>query len=82
MRANVPPKRKLGEFRVTEDALLPIGTHLLAGHFVCGQHVDVCAKRCALIQGLLCACLSCRSSVCSTEAIDQLLKFTNLIGCP
>ena len=72
-RAKVPPKRKLGEFRVTADALLPVGTHLLAGHFVCGQHVDVCAKRCVLFEGLLCICLSCRSSVQSTEAFSQLL---------
>ena len=45
-RAGVPPKRKLWEFRVTEDALLPVKTSLLAGHFVCGQYVDVAAKRC------------------------------------
>lgn len=45
-RAGITPKRKLWEFRVTEDAVLPVGTPILAAHFVCGQHVDVCAKRC------------------------------------
>lgn len=40
-RVGLPPKRKVKEFRVTEDALLPIGTTLSAGHFVPGQHVDV-----------------------------------------
>jgi large subunit ribosomal protein L3 len=43
-RADVVPKRKLWEFRVTEDALLPVGTSIFASHFVCGQYVDVCAK--------------------------------------
>lgn len=44
-KAGITPKRKLLEFRVTEDALLPVGTQIFAGHFVCGQYVDVCAKR-------------------------------------
>lgn len=37
----VPMKRKLREFPVTEDALLPVGTTLDVRHFVPGQHVDV-----------------------------------------
>ena len=37
----VPLKRKVAEFRVSEDALLPVGTVLGASHFVAGQHVDV-----------------------------------------
>ncbi|VVA97988.1 unnamed protein product [Arabis nemorensis] len=37
----VPLKRKLREFPVTEDALLPVGTSLCARHFVPGQYVDV-----------------------------------------
>lgn len=40
--AGVEPKRKLGEFRVAKDALLPVGTSILAAHFVPGQRVDVC----------------------------------------
>ncbi|CAI0475678.1 unnamed protein product [Linum tenue] len=37
----VPLKRKLREFPVTEDALLPLGTSLGVRHFVPGQYVDV-----------------------------------------
>ncbi|KAI3821455.1 hypothetical protein L1987_09023 [Smallanthus sonchifolius] len=37
----VPLKRKLREFPVTEDALLPIGTQISVRHFVPGQYVDV-----------------------------------------
>jgi len=40
-KAKVEPKRKLVEFRVTDDALLEIGSELSAGHFVSGQFVDV-----------------------------------------
>ena len=37
----LPLKRRLREFRVTPDALLPVGTSITARHFVPGQHVDV-----------------------------------------
>ncbi len=37
LRADVKPKRKLMEFRVTSDALLPVGTQVKATHFVPGQ---------------------------------------------
>lgn len=37
VKADVKPKRKLMEFRVTPDALLPIGTRISALHFVPGQ---------------------------------------------
>ena len=36
------PGRKLAEFRVTPDSLIPPGTQLHAQHFVPGQLVDVC----------------------------------------
>jgi large subunit ribosomal protein L3 len=39
--ANVEPKAKLTEFRVTEDNLLDVGTEIKAGHFATGQLVDV-----------------------------------------
>ncbi len=39
--AKVEPKAKLAEFRVSEDALVAIGTEITAGHFVPGQYVDV-----------------------------------------
>ncbi|KAJ4963020.1 hypothetical protein NE237_022959 [Protea cynaroides] len=37
----IPLKRKLREFPVTEDALLPVGTPITVRHFVPGQYVDV-----------------------------------------
>src|ERR1700731_4542017 len=39
--AKVEPKMKLAEFRVEEDALLPVGAEITADHFVVGQYVDV-----------------------------------------
>ena len=39
--AKVEPKRKLVEFRVSEDAVIDVGSELTADHFVAGQHVDV-----------------------------------------
>ena len=39
--AGVPIKRVCREFRVSRDALLPVGTPLFASHFTAGQHVDV-----------------------------------------
>lgn len=39
--AQVEPKRKLAEFRVSEDALIPVGAEITADHFVVGQFVDV-----------------------------------------
>jgi large subunit ribosomal protein L3 len=40
-KAQVEPKKKLVEFRVSEDALLEVGAELSADHFVPGQFVDV-----------------------------------------
>lgn len=40
-KANVVPKRKLAEFRVSADAVLELGVELGADHFVAGQFVDV-----------------------------------------
>src|SRR5712671_1410605 len=39
--AKVEPKRKLAEFRVSEDQLIPVGAEITADHFVIGQFVDV-----------------------------------------
>ncbi|KAL4452373.1 hypothetical protein ABPG75_008035 [Micractinium tetrahymenae] len=39
--AGVSYKRKLAEFRVSPDAMLPVGHELRASHFVAGQYVDV-----------------------------------------
>jgi large subunit ribosomal protein L3 len=41
-KQKVEPKRKLAEFRVTDDALIPVGAEITADHFVPGQFVDVC----------------------------------------
>jgi large subunit ribosomal protein L3 len=40
-KAKVEPKRKLVEFRVSDDALIEVGAELSAAHFVAGQFVDV-----------------------------------------
>jgi large subunit ribosomal protein L3 len=39
--AKVEPKRKVAEFRVSEDAVIPVGAEITADHFVVGQFVDV-----------------------------------------
>jgi large subunit ribosomal protein L3 len=39
--AKVEPKRKVAEFRVSEDSLIPVGAEITADHFVVGQFVDV-----------------------------------------
>jgi large subunit ribosomal protein L3 len=39
--AKVEPKRKIAEFRVSDDALIPVGAEITADHFVVGQFVDV-----------------------------------------
>jgi large subunit ribosomal protein L3 len=40
-KAKTEPKKKIAEFRVTEDALLQIGDKLSVNHYVAGQKVDV-----------------------------------------
>jgi large subunit ribosomal protein L3 len=39
--AKVEPKRRVAEFRVSEDAVIPVGAEITADHFVVGQFVDV-----------------------------------------
>jgi large subunit ribosomal protein L3 len=41
-KAKVEPKRKMAEFRVSDDALIPVGAEITADHFLEGQFVDVC----------------------------------------
>ena len=41
-KQKVEPKRKLAEFRVTEDSVIPVGAEITADHFIPGQFVDVC----------------------------------------
>jgi large subunit ribosomal protein L3 len=40
-KSKVEPKAKLAEFRVSEDALVPVGAEITADHFIAGQYVDV-----------------------------------------
>ncbi len=40
-KAKVEPKRRLVEFRVSEDAMLNVGDEITADHFVAGQFVDI-----------------------------------------
>ncbi len=40
-KSKVEPMRKLVEFRVSDDALVDVGTELSAAHFLAGQFVDV-----------------------------------------
>lgn len=42
-KANVEPKAKLKEFRVTEENLVDVGLEITPDHFVVGQKVDVAA---------------------------------------
>ena len=39
--ANVEPKAKMVEFRVSSDNMIDVGAELIASHFVAGQLVDV-----------------------------------------
>ncbi|MAF47107.1 MAG: 50S ribosomal protein L3 [Rhodospirillales bacterium] len=40
-QAKVEPKRKVAEFRVSDDALIDVGAELTTDHFIAGQYVDV-----------------------------------------
>ena len=40
-KANVAPKKKVVEFRVSEDCVVPVGSEFGVNHFVKGQFVDV-----------------------------------------
>ena len=40
-KAEVEPKRKVAEFRVSPENLVQVGAEITAGHFVAGQYVDV-----------------------------------------
>lgn len=39
--SKIEPKRKLAEFRVSEDAMLEVGMEIIAAHYLPGQFVDV-----------------------------------------
>jgi large subunit ribosomal protein L3 len=43
-KAGVEPKRKVAEFRVSDDAMIDVGAEITADHFVAGQFVDVVGR--------------------------------------
>ena len=40
-KANVAPKKKIVEFRVAEENLIPVGEEIIAAHYFAGQFVDI-----------------------------------------
>ena len=40
-KAGVAPKRKVAEFRVSEENLVPVGEEIVADHYFAGQFVDI-----------------------------------------
>ncbi|WP_428409460.1 50S ribosomal protein L3 [Hyphococcus sp.] len=40
-KANVEPKAKVAEFRVSEDNMIEVGEEIIADHYFAGQYVDV-----------------------------------------
>ena len=40
-KAGIKPFRKVAEFRVSDDCIIPVGTAMSASHFVVGQFIDV-----------------------------------------
>jgi large subunit ribosomal protein L3 len=40
-KANVAPKKKIAEFRVTPDCLIEVGAEITADHYLAGQFVDI-----------------------------------------
>ena len=40
-KAKVEPKKKVAEFRVSEDCLLSVGDEITVDHFIEGQYIDV-----------------------------------------
>ena len=40
-KANVAPKKKIAEFRVTPDCLIDVGAEITADHYLAGQFVDI-----------------------------------------
>jgi large subunit ribosomal protein L3 len=40
-KAQVEPKRKVAEFRVSPENMIDVGAEITAGHFIPGQYVDV-----------------------------------------
>lgn len=43
-KAKVEPRKKLAEFRITEENLVDVGVEIGANHFIAGQYVDVVGR--------------------------------------
>ncbi|CAD8091713.1 unnamed protein product [Paramecium sonneborni] len=41
LKANIPPKKYIKEFRITPENVLPVGYMLSARHFTPGQYIDI-----------------------------------------
>jgi large subunit ribosomal protein L3 len=41
LKHGVPFKHEMVEFKISEDAVMPVGTTISAAHFVAGQNIDV-----------------------------------------
>lgn len=91
--AGVPLKRKYAEFRVTEDALLPVGTHVGAAHFVPGQYLDItgaCSLKSQASKRLKARCLTtkgfpglgvgCMSRVFTLDPVCTKCMMTGALG--
>ncbi|KAJ8430373.1 LOW QUALITY PROTEIN: hypothetical protein Cgig2_027012 [Carnegiea gigantea] len=89
----VPLKRRLREFPVTKDAILPVGTSIGVRHFVPGQYVDITGitrgrgfKRfetkegSGTVQYLETAILSCYSGYLLDSTSEQGITSTLLLG--
>lgn len=79
----VPLKRKLREFPVTEDALLPVGTPITVRHFVPGQYVDVTGisrgkgfQVLTAYQSSICLIIYIFVSACEVSSQDWMLSVT------
>lgn len=76
--AGVPIKRHLAEFRITEDAYLPVGTVLNAAHFVPGQFVDVQGELCSQQRTTLQSRLSCMTGTSVLTCMSGVFR-SNLV---
>ena len=71
--AKVEPKRKVAEFRVSEDSLIPVGAEIQADHFVVGQFVDVTGT---------CSPLSVKCRVIPTFCAITPERMTSILPAP
>lgn len=44
VKAGIPPKKRLAEFKVSKECLLPVGYMMTPRHYTPGMHIDVVGK--------------------------------------